>query len=253
MTLYATYFGSSSWLIEFEKMRVLVDPWFTGNLSFPPGPWLIEGKLNSQFELPPNLDLILLTQGLADHAHPKTLSIIPKHVPVFGSFSAASVANELGFESIDALKPQDSKTINGLEVIATKGAPVPSFENGYLLSDGEANIYIEPHGYLDKDLASKDLDAVITPVVNLKLPLAGKFIRGKDVLIDLVELFNPKVIFASTVGGDASFSGIVNDLIKVEGSNEQANELLTGKTHFIDPLPGKRYKLETEKGIRNGF
>ena len=45
MTFSATYFGSSGWLLEIGNFRILVDPWLTGTLSFPPGAWLIEGRL----------------------------------------------------------------------------------------------------------------------------------------------------------------------------------------------------------------
>jgi L-ascorbate metabolism protein UlaG (beta-lactamase superfamily) len=40
MTLAATYYGANGWLLEFNNLRVLVDPWLRGSLSFPPGSWL---------------------------------------------------------------------------------------------------------------------------------------------------------------------------------------------------------------------
>ncbi len=84
MSFSATYFGSSSWLIEFDKLRVLIDPWFTGTLEFPPGPWLIKGELSHEIKAPENLDLLLLTQGLADHAHQPTLKRLPNSLQVIG-------------------------------------------------------------------------------------------------------------------------------------------------------------------------
>ena len=41
MTLAATYYGANGWLLEFDDLRVLVDPWLRGSLSFPPGEWLL--------------------------------------------------------------------------------------------------------------------------------------------------------------------------------------------------------------------
>ena len=66
MSVKATYFGSSGWLIEFANFRVLIDPWLRGKLAFPPGPWLIEGKLKRDIEKPVDIDLILLDNILKD-------------------------------------------------------------------------------------------------------------------------------------------------------------------------------------------
>ena len=45
MILAATYYGANGWLLEFNNLRVLVDPWLRGSLSFPPGSWLLKGVL----------------------------------------------------------------------------------------------------------------------------------------------------------------------------------------------------------------
>ena len=36
MSLAATYLGANGWLLEFDQLRILVDPWLCGSLSFPP-------------------------------------------------------------------------------------------------------------------------------------------------------------------------------------------------------------------------
>ena len=97
MTLAATYYGANGWLLEFDDLRVLVDPWLRGSLSFPPGEWLLKGELPCERKVPEKLNLLLLTQGLADHAHPETLALLPKDLPVIGSVAAARVVERLGF------------------------------------------------------------------------------------------------------------------------------------------------------------
>jgi len=77
MTIATTYFGANGWLLEFDDLRVLVDPWLRGSLSFPPGAWMLKGELPEQRPAPEHLDLLLLTQGLADHAHPESLDLLP--------------------------------------------------------------------------------------------------------------------------------------------------------------------------------
>lgn len=247
MTFSATYFGSSGWLVELGKSRVLIDPWLRGTLSFPPGPWLIKGELNTELNVPDDVNLILLTQGLADHAHPQSLEILSKKIPVVGSPSACEVAKSIGFRDVSEIKPGESKEKNRLIIRATSGAKVPNIENGYILSHDSGSLYIEPHGFLDVNIPAQHLDAVITPVLNLKLPLAGNFINGKTILPDLISRFQPLTLLASTTGGDASFSGVLNNLISTEGSLEETYNYLLGKTQFIEPLVGIPYYLKTRE------
>ncbi len=46
MVIKATYYGANGWLIELDKRNILIDPWLNGDLTLPPGDWLIKGKLN---------------------------------------------------------------------------------------------------------------------------------------------------------------------------------------------------------------
>ncbi len=244
MSFNATYFGSSSWLIELNDFRILIDPWFTGDLFFsPPGPWLIKGQLQREFDPPKKIDLLLLTQGLADHSHPPSLRLLDRETTAIASPSASKILEQLNFKNIHSLKPNERIETGPLSVKATAGAKVPILENGYIVSNQEYSFYMEPHGFLDHNISSQNLDVVISPVVDLKLPLAGCFIKGKTIIPKLIERFNPKVILASTTGGEATFTGVLNRLISVNGSIEEACESIKGKCEFINPLVAKNYKL----------
>ena len=95
-------------------------------------------------------------------------------------------------------------------------------ENGYIVKDKKGKgFYIEPHGYLDEKLKIQEIDAVITPTINLDLPLVGSFVKGADVIPKLINTFNPKYILSSTVGGEAKYSGILNRFITVEEYNKE--------------------------------
>ena len=85
---------------------------------------------------------------------------------------------------------------------------------------------------------------MITPVIDFSLPLAGKFIKGKTVLPQLLKLFNPKTILASTTGGDITFTGIINNIIKVDGSVDDTSLFKDTNTSLINPEPLKEYKFE---------
>jgi hypothetical protein len=246
----ATYFGANGWLLDFDGLRVLVDPWLCGELVFPPGRWLFAGSLPHPWPVPERLDLLLLTQGLPDHCHPPSLALLDPALPVVGSATAARRARELGFADVTALAPGELHQAGALRIRATAGAPVPQVENGYLLEHPEGRLYLEPHGYLDPDLPAERLDAVITPVVDLALPLAGAFVRGRQVLPMLLERFRPAAGLASTAGGDVRFDGLLTRALRQEGSSEEAAELAAtaagpgqATARFIDPIPGKAYRL----------
>ena len=241
--MHATYYGANGWLLEFGNLRVLVDPWLTGALQFPTGAWFFEGQLPTSQPVPPDLDLLLLTQGLDDHAHPATLELLPRSLPVVGSVSAAAKARGLRFDAVNALTPGECIQHGGLKITATAGAPVPQVENGYLLEHPEGSLYLEPHGYLPADVPAQRLDAVITPVVDLGLPVAGAFVRGQSVLPQFIERFQPRTVLASTAGGDVQFSGLLTRLLWMKGSAADAAASMPVGSALIDPEVGHRYQL----------
>ena len=147
-----------------------------------------------------------------------------KDIPIICPKSAFETLEKIGFDSIKILKPNEKTNQFNLSFEATSGAPVPQIENGYIVKDDQDNgFYIEPHGYLDENLNNQNLDAVITPTKNLELPLVGPFVKGADVIPKLINKFNPKFILSSTVGGDAKYSGFLNNFISVQDYEEDLN------------------------------
>ena len=224
MTFEATYLGSNGWFMKFKKTNLIIDPWLKGDLIFPPGEWFFKGSLDQEISIDKNIDIILLTQGLPDHCHIPTLKMFRKDIPIICPRSACAILQKIGFSSIKILKPTEKTHQFNLNFEATAGAPVPQIENGYIVRDDEDNsFYIEPHGYLDENLDTQKLDAVITPTKNLELPLVGSFVKGADVIPKLINKFNPKFILSSTVGGDAKYSGFLNNFISVQEYKEELN------------------------------
>ena len=224
MTFEATYLGSNGWFIKFPKTNLIIDPWLKGDLIFPLGEWFFKGSLEEEISLEKEIDIILLTQGLPDHCHIPTLEMFNKNIPIICPKSANGILEKIGFNSIKVLKPTDKTNQLNLSFEATAGAPVPQIENGYIVKDDQNNgFYIEPHGYLDESLNKQNLDAVITPTKNLELPLVGSFVKGADVIPKLINKFNPKFILSSTVGGDAKYSGFLNNFISVHEYKEELN------------------------------
>tara|TARA_B100000700_G_scaffold206450_1_gene226963 strand:- start:472 stop:1215 length:744 start_codon:yes stop_codon:yes gene_type:complete len=243
MQISATYYGANGWLIQLGSIRILIDPWLNGQLSFPPGDWLIKGELNKEVTPPPNITYLLLTQGQADHSHTPTLSKLDKSITVIASNAASKVVRKLGYKRIIPLTPGESFKNDVLTIEATAGAPVPNIENGYIIDHPCGSIYIEPHGFLDVKVKARNIDLVITPVIDFALPIAGKFIKGKSILPKLITLFKPKTLFSSTTGGDIRFTGILNKFISVEGTTDDESIFINTSTKYINPKPYYKYLL----------
>lgn len=247
----ATYFGANGWQLGFSDLNVLLDPWLVGPLCFGNSPWFFTSRLLQDWPIPPAIDLVLLTQGLPDHAHPPTLKQLERSIPVVASGAAAQVARALGFNQVIAMAPgQSHQHTSGsgsqLTITATAGATVPGQENGFLLQHPDGCLYVEPHGFLDPTLPPQTLDAVITPVVDLGLPLVGAFVRGQTVLPQLLERFQPRWVLASTAGGQTQDSGLLPKLLWSRGSIATATDLLNNcapQTQLLDPEPGRCYPL----------
>jgi hypothetical protein len=244
--IVATYLGANGWLLEFGDLRVLVDPWLTGPLSFGPGGWLLKGELSSPQPVPERLDLLVLSQGLADHCHPPSLALLPKGLTVLASPQAARRAQQLGFTRVIAMRPGERHPEPPLTVMATAGAAVPQVENGWLFNHPAGSVYLEPHGFPSADLPTRPLTAVITPVIDVGLPLAGAFVRGRSALPELLRRFQPAHVLASTTGGDVRFSGALSSLLRVQGTAADAADVIAAHAsncRFIDPQPGVPYTL----------
>jgi hypothetical protein len=262
MSLKATYFGANGWLLEFgaphgpmngasagssHPLRLLVDPWLQGSLVFAPGAWLLRGERSDALPPPEDLDLLLLTQGIDDHCHLPSLSLLPRKLPVVASPAAAARVRRLGFAQVTELRPGESRELAALTVTATAGAAVPHRENGYLLDHPGGSLYLEPHGFLPADLPPRPLDAVITPVMDLGLPPALTVVHGRRVLPQLLRRFQPRTVLASSTGGQVHYGGLLAGLLRIEGSMAEAARLVercaSAPCRLIDPVPGACYEL----------
>jgi len=243
-----TYLDSNSWLIEIDDQTILLDPWLVGDLTFGNFPWLFRGKKNKPQPIPQNIDLILLSQGLEDHAHPPTLKELDHNIPVVASPNAAKVAKALGYVSVCALEHQKSfKLGTEVEIKAVPGSPIgPTLvENGYIIAGKKShkNIYYEPHGYHSESLQEEvHIDIVITPLINLKLPILGAVIKGQETALKLCKQLEPQMIISTAAGGDIDFQGVIMSVLKADGTVQQFNELLKQNnltTKAIEPKSGE--------------
>lgn len=248
-----TWFDANSWLIEAGGQRILIDPWLVGDLIFGGLNWLVRGirkdpanpEQSIDIDIPDAIDLILLSQGLADHAHPETLARLGKAIPVVASPDGAKVAREQGFESVTEIDHGESLRLNGLEVQAFVGAPVGAFkkENGYIVtflagnpseddaSDQGLRLYYEPHGYPDAEHL-KDVDAVdvaITPMADINLLTIAPVIRGGSAAMEIAELLHPQVMLPTAQNGRVVYEGLISPVLNESGGADAIRPQLKAK------------------------
>ncbi|MEO1401977.1 MAG: MBL fold metallo-hydrolase [Cyanobacteria bacterium J06635_1] len=255
-----TWLDVNSWQIDLETVdlgikRILIDPWLMGDLIFNNAPWLIRGIRPAPVPIPDSVDLILLSQGLNDHAHPETLKALDKSIPVVASENAAGVAKAMGFESVTSLAPDNDFDFEDIvQIRALPGSPIGPFltENAYLLTVKSTGLtlYYEPHGYASDRLKIVDrVDVVITPVVSLELPLVGPVIRGSQGAPELAELLKPQLILPTADGGEVTYTGLIASLLKQKGGVGQLRSQLkaAGLNTRVEPLePMQPFTLDIQ-------
>jgi L-ascorbate metabolism protein UlaG (beta-lactamase superfamily) len=249
-SMYLTWLDNNSWLMEIAEQRILLDPWLVGSLVFGNMPWLIKGSHLTPHPIPDSIDLILLSQGLEDHAHRLTLQQIDRSIPVVASPKAAKVAEGLGYTQVTALAHGASDVFaDRVKIQATPGAPIGPFlvENGYLLTDlsSDTKLYYEPHGFHDAGLqAAAPVDIIITPLINLDIPLLGSVIQGKKTALQVIQWLKPKVVLPTAAGGDVAFEGLLTAVLQENGSIEDLRQALIEQhlpTQIKTPRPGDRF------------
>ncbi len=249
-----TWFDANSWLIETADIRVLVDPWLVGDLVFGNLPWFVRGVRPTPIAIPDNIDLILLSQGLADHAHPETLSAMDRSIPVVASVDGAKVAESLGYKSVMTINHGEQLKIDErLAIEAFVGAPVgpAKNENAYVLNFLSAGVrlYYEPHGYLDSKHL-KDVGAVevaITPMADQKLMGIAPVIRGSVAAPQIAELLNPRVMLPTAAAGSVTYEGLIAPTLTTKGGAVEMRSHLSARgfqAKVIQPTVGEAIELD---------
>lgn len=226
----------NSWFLEFEGLKLLIDPWLEGveidyfswfNKQWHRTPPLDYGKV-------PSFDAVLITQKYPDHLHQVTLEKLqPKKV-----IGPKSIQKEIkktlpNAEFIGLDKHQSKISINNIDIhfLPTRRAIDPIYD-GYVLCSENESVYLLSHGFsLDEQHLSSlgnvpSCSLMFTPFNLYKLPffLGGVVSPGIESVEKLCELIQPKVI-VPTHDEDKHAEGIVSKFAKIEWS-AQPEDLL---------------------------
>ncbi len=250
--MHLTWLDSNSWLIEMADQHILLDPWLVGSLVFGNAKWLVQGDHRSPRKIPDRIDLILLSQGLEDHAHPETLKALSRDIPVVASANATAIVKGLGYQNVTTLAHGESfPWAEQVKIQATPGSLVgyQQVENGYILQDLRSGhrLYYEPHGSHPSQLKTEaPVDVVITPLIDLTLPLLGPVIRGAKAGLEVAAWLNPQVMISTAAGGDVTFKGLLMSILKESGSVADFREQLAQhrpEIQVLEPKPGDRFEV----------
>eukprot|EP00891_Asterochloris_glomerata_P002268 jgi/Astpho2/2268/Aster-x0102 len=222
-------------------LTVLVDPWLEGDLTFGEQAWLYTGKKGRLADIALNLkdieaqtDVILLSQGLDDHAHKPTLRKLSKDIPVVGSPAAAAVARQLGFKTVHGVDHwQTLELFEGrLQFQGVPGAlvgpPWSKRENGFVLREaGGVSMYYEPHCDAQASALQRldPVDIIVTPAVSQML-ISFPLVKGAtENLIDLVKALQPSIVIP-LINAEFNQSGPLSWFIRPKGSVEELEQRL---------------------------
>ena len=218
----------SSWIWEWEDLRVLVDPWFTpSQIDYHPA-------FSEQFHLTAQpkvsdlgkIDYIFISHPFTDHCNKETLLQIDKHIPVISRPGTLKKINS--WNHFNVLIPIDDAPFK-ISVIATKSLLDP-VHFAFFIETIEGSILYAPHG--TKALSLPKTDILITTTTTFELPfwLGGTINLGYKKALRAKELSGASVLVA-THDEKKTGKGIVEKLaVKIYESHlKEVNVLRQGE------------------------
>ncbi|TVU49719.1 hypothetical protein EJB05_01047, partial [Eragrostis curvula] len=282
VTLKLMYLEINTWVWEVQQhgggearpLRVLVDPIAAGNLDFGM-PWLYDGAkkhpsvramgVDDLLATTGQPDVLLLTSGLDDHCHARTLarlSAMEPDLPVVAAPSAERVLAALpapSFRRVTYLAPGQSAAVDDRFHLLAAPGPVqrgfsrnpPNYgplqkrpENAYVLfaaagdgnddgdgttGGGEGLIYYEPHCVYDRRFLGRKnrvrAKVVITPVVKQLLPGNLAVVSGQEDAVKLARLLDARHVVPMN-NGDLDAGGLLAGVISTRGTAESFKAMM---------------------------
>ena len=219
-----------------------------GSLVFGNLEWLFKGTKSKNYDIGQSIDLIVLSQGLDDHAHIPTLKELDHNIPVVASPNAAKVVEELGYTDIHTLSHGETYTLE--ETLAIKALPGSLIgpqlvENAYIITDlkEKQKLYYEPHGNHCAELSEEgNVDIILTPVLGVSILHLLPVLQGQQTTLKLCQTLKPKFVLPTADAKETEYKGVLASILRQEGTIDEFRQQLQDNgltTEVMTPNPGE--------------
>jgi len=219
----------TSWWIEMNGTRLLVDPWLVGP-EIDGFKWLnIQWHTTEPVAISglPEYDYIIISQSYEDHCHLDTLKLLPKDKPILATPKAYKrLVKVFPKRNILLIKKAGTGGLTkagGVELgFMHPGNRLDPVYFSLLLSDGFGrSVFYSPHGFkLSSDqmafVNDFKVDALFTTFTHFVLPkfMGGHVNPGMKNVDYLLDVFEPKHLI-NTHDEEKEAKGLVSELAKV--------------------------------------
>lgn len=182
-----TWYGHSTWMIESNNHKILIDPFFNDNPASPVKAADIEG-----------CDSILVTHGHFDHIADCAEIANRCQATVIAIYEIANwltekhqIQDPIGM-NIGGTAKQDWGTAKMVPALHSSGLPDGSYGGeaaGFIVSVSGKNLYFagDTGLFSDMQLFGNDLDLAVLPIGDL-------FTMGPEDSVQAIEWLNPKIV-----------------------------------------------------------
>jgi L-ascorbate metabolism protein UlaG (beta-lactamase superfamily) len=227
-SLAITWLGHSSFVLKTPGGKtMLLDPWYTGNPSFPAA------------ARPKSADLILISHGHSDHITDAAATAKGTGAAVVGIWEVTSWLGSKGVQNLEPMNKGGTVEVKGLRVTMTEACHSSSFEENGIVYLGEPagfivrlengqTIYFAGDTSLFGDM--KMLAELYKPDIAF-LPIGDRFTMGPDTAAIAARWLGVRQVVPMHWGTFPLLTGTPEQLKKyLDGTGIQVLELKPGET-----------------------
>lgn len=226
--LAITWLGHSAFYVRTPGgLRLLFDPWFTGNPKFPAN------------AAPKDVDILLLSHGHSDHATDAVAMAKATNATVVGIFEITSWLGSKGVQQLEPMNKGGTITVKGLRITMTDARHSSSFDDNGIVYLGEPagfvirledgrTIYYAGDTSLFGDM--KLIAELYRPDIAF-LPIGDRFTMGPDTAAIAAKWLGVRQVVPMHWGTFPLLTGTPDDLREaLAGTDIEVLELRPGET-----------------------